>query len=279
MGLDDGDDAAVVRIDATTAVVSTVDFFTPVVDDAYDFGRIAAANALSDVYAMGGRPLMALNLVGWPRDVLPPEVLTRGAARWSGHRARRPVAMSAAGTASTTRNPSTAWPSPGLVDPDRCCCATTPLSGGPAHHVDQAAGRRRAEQPAQVAPARCSRTRSQSMTTLNRRRVGRCGREPARSGGHGRHRLRIARPSLQARSRVERSPPSSTPPPCPTSTVRATRCATGSSAAAPSRNLDWVRPHLSTRPSPRTNCYCSPTRKPAADCCVIGEVPGYPGDR
>ena len=76
VGLDDGDDAAVVRLDGRTAVVSTADFFTPVVDDAYDWGRIAAANALSDVYAMGGRPLMAVNLVGWPRDVLPGELLT-----------------------------------------------------------------------------------------------------------------------------------------------------------------------------------------------------------
>ncbi len=75
VGLDDGDDAAVVRIDETTAVVTTADFFTPVVDDAYDWGRIAAANALSDVYAMGGRPLVAVNLVGWPRAVLPTELL------------------------------------------------------------------------------------------------------------------------------------------------------------------------------------------------------------
>jgi selenide, water dikinase len=57
------------------ALVATVDFFTPIVDDAYDFGRIAAANAFSDVYAMGGTPLLALNLVGWPRDKLPYELL------------------------------------------------------------------------------------------------------------------------------------------------------------------------------------------------------------
>jgi selenide, water dikinase len=75
VGLDDGDDAAVVQIDDDTAVVTTADFFTPVVDDAYDWGRIAAANALSDVYAMGARPLVAVNLVGWPRDVLPMELL------------------------------------------------------------------------------------------------------------------------------------------------------------------------------------------------------------
>jgi selenide,water dikinase len=74
VGLATGDDAAVVRIDGDRAVVATADFFTPVVDDAYDWGRIAAANALSDVYAMGGEPLVAVNLLAWPRDVLPFEL-------------------------------------------------------------------------------------------------------------------------------------------------------------------------------------------------------------
>jgi selenide,water dikinase len=71
VGLDDGDDAAVVRLPGGQGLVLTTDFFTPVVDDAYTFGRIAAANALSDVYAMGGTPVVAVNLLGWPRDVLP----------------------------------------------------------------------------------------------------------------------------------------------------------------------------------------------------------------
>lgn len=72
VGLDPGDDAAAVRLDGNgMAVLSTVDFFTPVVDDAYDWGRIAAANALSDIYAMGGRPILAVNLLCWPREVLP----------------------------------------------------------------------------------------------------------------------------------------------------------------------------------------------------------------
>jgi selenide,water dikinase len=75
VGLDHGDDAAVVAVDESTAIVTTADFFTPVVDDAYDWGRIAVANALSDVYAMGGRPLVGVNLVGWPREVLPGELL------------------------------------------------------------------------------------------------------------------------------------------------------------------------------------------------------------
>ena len=69
------DDAAVYQLTPDRAIVATVDFFTPIVDDAYDFGRIAAANALSDIYAMGATPLLALNLVGWPRDTLPYELL------------------------------------------------------------------------------------------------------------------------------------------------------------------------------------------------------------
>lgn len=76
VGLDDGDDAAVVRLDGDRAIISTADFFTPVVDDPYDWGRIAAANALSDVYAMGGTPIMAINLLCWPTDVLPAEMAT-----------------------------------------------------------------------------------------------------------------------------------------------------------------------------------------------------------
>jgi selenide, water dikinase len=74
VGLENGDDAAVVRLDGGRAVIATADFFTPVVDDAYDWGRIAAANALSDVYAMGGEPLVAVNLLAWPRDRVPFEL-------------------------------------------------------------------------------------------------------------------------------------------------------------------------------------------------------------
>ncbi len=83
VGLENGDDGAVVRIDRDRAVIATADFFTPVVDDPRDWGRIAAANALSDVYAMGGEPLLAVNLLAWPRDLLPfelaAEVLAGGA--------------------------------------------------------------------------------------------------------------------------------------------------------------------------------------------------------
>jgi selenide, water dikinase len=77
VGLDTADDAAVYRLRDDLAVVFTTDFFTPIVDDPFDWGRVAATNALSDVYAMGGRPVMALNLVAWPREGLPFELLAR----------------------------------------------------------------------------------------------------------------------------------------------------------------------------------------------------------
>ena len=75
VGTETSDDAAVYRLNDTQALVATTDFFTPIVDDPRDFGRIAAANALSDIYAMGGTPIMALALVGMPIAKLPPEII------------------------------------------------------------------------------------------------------------------------------------------------------------------------------------------------------------
>ena len=77
VGTETSDDAAVYRLNDSQALVATTDFFTPIVDDPFDFGRIAATNALSDIYAMGGTPIMALALVGMPIDKLPPEVIGR----------------------------------------------------------------------------------------------------------------------------------------------------------------------------------------------------------
>ncbi|HEY8929381.1 MAG TPA: selenide, water dikinase SelD [Mucilaginibacter sp.] len=74
VGNDKRDDAAVLDLGNGTALISTTDFFMPIVDDAYDFGRIASANAISDVYAMGGKPVLAIAILGWPVDKLAPEV-------------------------------------------------------------------------------------------------------------------------------------------------------------------------------------------------------------
>ncbi len=74
VGNDSRDDAAVLDLGNGEAIISTTDFFMPIVDDAFDFGRIASANAISDVYAMGGEPIMAIAILGWPIDKLPPDV-------------------------------------------------------------------------------------------------------------------------------------------------------------------------------------------------------------
>jgi len=75
VGFDTADDAGVYQLSPELALVQTVDFFTPIVDDPYTFGQIAAANALSDVYAMGGRPISALSIVGFPNTGLGVEIL------------------------------------------------------------------------------------------------------------------------------------------------------------------------------------------------------------
>lgn len=77
VGNDKRDDAAVLDLGNGTALISTTDFFMPIVDDPYDFGRIASANAISDVYAMGGKPVLAIAILGWPIEKLPPEIAQR----------------------------------------------------------------------------------------------------------------------------------------------------------------------------------------------------------
>ena len=70
-GFDKFDDCAIYKINKNQSIIQTVDFFTPIVDDAFTFGQIAACNSLSDIYAMGGKPLFALNIVAFPTDTLP----------------------------------------------------------------------------------------------------------------------------------------------------------------------------------------------------------------
>ena len=95
VGIETSDDAAVYRLNDEQALIATTDFFMPIVDDPYDFGRIAATNAISDIYAMGGSPLMAIAILGWPINVLPPEVareviLSCGAIHSPAHLMRAP---------------------------------------------------------------------------------------------------------------------------------------------------------------------------------------------
>ncbi|MQA95724.1 MAG: selenide, water dikinase SelD [Streptosporangiales bacterium] len=118
IGLDDGDDAAVVRIQGGRAIVATADFFTPVVDDAYDWGRIAATNALSDVYAVGGEPVIAVNLLGWPRDVLP-AALASEVLRGGLDVARAAGCHLAGGHSVDDPEPKYGMAVTGLADPER----------------------------------------------------------------------------------------------------------------------------------------------------------------
>ena len=115
MGLRDPDDAAVWRLDETRALVVTTDFFTPVVDDAYDYGSIAAANSLSDVYAMGGQPFLALNVAALP-DNLPAEIsseIIRGGAE----KAREAGVVIAGGHTVKDNEPKYGLVVIGFVDP------------------------------------------------------------------------------------------------------------------------------------------------------------------
>jgi len=123
VGLEHGDDGAAVRIDPAPdgtgrAVIATADFFTPVVDDAYAFGRIAATNAMSDVYAMGGTPVVAVNLLAWPRDVIPFQLAAE--VMRGGHDACAEAGAHLAGGHSIDdREPKYGLAVTGLADPDR----------------------------------------------------------------------------------------------------------------------------------------------------------------
>ncbi|HWC40504.1 MAG TPA: selenide, water dikinase SelD [Actinomycetota bacterium] len=168
VGAEEGDDAAVLRLDARQALVLTTDFFTPIVDDARDWGRIAAANALSDVYAMGGRPILALNLTAWPAADLPVELLAevlRGGAEVAAE-AGCPVV---GGHSIDDPEPKYGLAVVGLADPARLLTIararpgdrlvlTKPLGTG----VVATAVKRGDPDPAAVAAAVAS------MTTLNR---------------------------------------------------------------------------------------------------------------
>ena len=113
VGIETGDDAAVYRLNDEQAVVATTDFFMPIVDDPYDFGRIAAANALSDVYAMGGRPILALAILGMPLGKIAPEtvraILAGGAASAPRRAFPSPEAIRSIRRSQSTGSPSSDW--------------------------------------------------------------------------------------------------------------------------------------------------------------------------
>src|ERR687888_744909 len=168
VGAAEGDDAAVLRLDEQRALVLTTDFFPPIVDDPGDWGRIAAANALSDVYAMGGRPLIALNLTAWPAATLPLELLGR-VLRGGAQVAAEAGCLVVGGHSIDDPEPKYGMAVVGLADPDRLLTIdrarpgdqlvlTKPLGTG----VVATAVKRGAREDAVVAATVAS------MTTLNR---------------------------------------------------------------------------------------------------------------
>ena len=128
MGLDTSDDAAVYRLAPDLAIVQTVDFITPLVDDPYQFGQIAAANAISDVYAMGGRPLLALNVVAFPTDALPMDVLAEILRGGTDQAAEADVRI-IGGHSVDDREPKYGLAVTGLVHPDRVLRNSTARPG------------------------------------------------------------------------------------------------------------------------------------------------------
>src|SRR5689334_53950 len=168
VGSDTADDAAVYRLSDDLAIVTTVDFFTPIVDDPYDFGRIAATNALSDVYAMGGRPLTALNLVAYSLEQLgdgPLREILRGGADVA---AAAGVAI-VGGHSIDDREPKYGLAVTGAVDPRRLLRNSTARAGD-ALYLTKPVGGGVASTAAKrgLAPDELVGAAVEVMTTLNR---------------------------------------------------------------------------------------------------------------
>ncbi len=117
IGLEVSDDAAIYKISDEVAVIQTLDFFTPVVDDAYDYGAIAAANAMSDVYAMGGEVALALNICGFPED-LPPDIISE-ILRGGAEKVAEAGGALAGGHTVDAKEPTYGLSVMGLIHPDR----------------------------------------------------------------------------------------------------------------------------------------------------------------
>jgi selenide, water dikinase len=270
VGLDGGDDAAVVRLPNGTAIVATTDFFTPVVDDAYDWGRIAAANALSDVYAMGGTPLVAVNLLAWPRDRLPME-LAAEVLRGGLDVARTAGCHLAGGHSVDDPEPKYGLAVTGTADPERLLrndsgtpgvplTLTKPLGLGVLNSRHKATG-----EPFPHAV--------EVMTTLNRDAAGAalakgatCATDVTGFGLLG-HLYKLARASGVS-AYVDAAA-------VPYLDGARRALADGYVPGGTRRNLDWVRPHLSASVS-EDELLLLADAQTSGGLLVAGELPGYP---
>jgi selenide,water dikinase len=271
VGLDDGDDAAVVRVESGTAIVATADFFTPVVDDAYDWGRIAAANALSDVYAMGGIPVVAVNLLCWPREVLP-MALAGEVLRGGLDVAREAGCHVAGGHSVDDPEPKYGMAVTGIADPDRLMrndtgrpglplTLTKPLGIGVLNSRHKATGE---EFPQAV----------KAMTTLNRDAAAAalaagvsCATDVTGFGLVG-HLYKLARAS-GVTAVVDASA-------VPYLDSAREALAAGYVSGGTRRNLDWVRPHLAADTVTGDELLLLADAQTSGGLLVAGELPGYP---
>jgi selenide,water dikinase len=168
VGSDTADDAAAYRVSDDLAILTTVDFFTPIVDDPFDFGRIAATNALSDIYAMGGEPLTALNLVAYSLEELGPDVLREILSGGQEMAARAGVAI-VGGHSIDDQEPKYGLAVTGRVHPDRLVRNSTARAGDDLH-LTKPVGAGAASTAAKrgVAPDELVAQSIEVMTTLNR---------------------------------------------------------------------------------------------------------------
>jgi selenide,water dikinase len=270
VGLDDGDDAAVVRTDAG-AIVLTADFFTPVVDDPYDWGRIAAANALSDVYAMGGRPVVAVNLLGWPRDVLPFE-LAREVLRGGLDVAGEAGCYVAGGHSVDDPEPKYGMAVTGLADPDRLLRNDAGEAGVPltlTKPLGIGVLNTRHKNTGEVFPQAIA-----AMTALNRDAAGAALDHGAKAAtdvtGFGLlgHLHKLARAS-GVTAEIDSSA-------VPYLDGARDALAAGYVSGGTRRNLDWVRPHADLSAITEDEALLLADAQTSGGLLVAGEVPGYP---
>jgi selenide,water dikinase len=270
VGLDDGDDAAVVRI-AAGAIVATADFFTPVVDDPYDWGRIAAANALSDVYAMGGTPVVAVNLLGWPRDVLPFE-LAREVLRGGLDVAGQAGCHVAGGHSVDDPEPKYGMAVTGLADPDRLLRNDAAEAGLPltlTKPLGIGVLNTRHKNTGEVFPQAI-----EAMTALNRDASVAALEHGAKAAtditGFGLlgHLHKLARAS-GVTAEIEAAA-------VPYLDGARDALAAGYVSGGTRRNLDWVRPHADLSAVGEEEALLLADAQTSGGLLVAGEVPGYP---
>jgi selenide,water dikinase len=269
IGVEHGDDAAVVRIGPDRAVVATADFFTPVVDDAYTFGRIAAVNALSDVYAVGGEPLIALNLLGWPRERLPLE-LAAEVLRGGLEAARGAGCHVAGGHSIDDPEPKYGMAVTGLADPARLLridagtaglplSLTKPLGTGVLNAWHKATG--------EVSDAAIAVMTSLNADPSRAALAGgvRCATDVTGFGLLG-HLFKLARASGVG-AVVDRSA-------VPLIEGAADALRAGYIPGGSRRNLDWVRPHADLAGVTEEDLLLLADAQTSGGLLLAGEIPG-----